>query len=695
MPEIAAGVAIGLDLGSSGVRAALVDASGDAVGFVSASISAADRRLPSVWWRSVQEAIGALHAQADLSGVRAIALDGTSGTVLPVDAAGQPLARASLYNARAEAPCIAEVAAVAAADSAARGATSPLARLLEWRNLPGLAWVLHEADWLTGQLCGVLGTTDANNALKTGYDPRIGGWPDWVRDLVRHPCLPRVVAAGEALGRILPDIAVLLGLPLATTVVAGTTDGCAAFLATGAGQTGDAVTSLGTTLTLKVMSDTPVFCPRYGIYSHLMHGRWLAGGASNSGGAALRRHFEPADLARLSRRIDSATDSPLDYYPLPGAGERFPVADGAMKPRETPRPVDDVAFLHGLLQGITRIEALGYRRLAELGAPLPRSVRTVGGGAGNAVWTAIRAPAGPAAGAVALGGGGGRHRRPGAGGGGAMRHARHLLDLRDRADVLLVDQFGTLHDGTTAYPGAIDTLVAVRAAGVRIALLSNSGKRVSRNTLRLAGLGIEASCYDLSLTSGELGWRMLRDGALPAARGATRALLLARGGDLLLGGTGIEQVGDVARAQLVVIAGSEGDLRSMDAYEAMLEPAARLGLPAVCLNPDRLMLTPTGLHFGAGRIAETYQALGGEVTWIGKPYADVYGAVLAALGDPDPARVAGVGDSIEHDIAGAQRAGGQGWLVRTGIIQGASDAQIEAEIERFGARPDVVLPAFL
>ncbi len=269
-----------------------------------------------------------------------------------------------------------------------------------------------------------------------------------------------------------------------------------------------------------------------------------------------------------------------------------------------------------------------------------------------------------------------------------------MLDLLDDADVLLVDQFGTLHDGTVTYPGAVEALRALRRAGVVVALLSNSGKRVDRNTERLDGLGITPDCYDLSMTSGELGWRMLRDGGIPSVRGATRALLLARGGDLLLDGTGIEQVTDVERARFVVIAGSEGDLRPMSEYEAILAPAARLGLPAVCLNPDRKMLTPTGLQFGTGRIAETYQALGGEVAWVGKPYQDVYEAVLSALGAPDRARVAGVGDSVEHDIAGAKTAGGQGWLLRTGIIYGADDEEIDAECRRFGVSPDVLLERF-
>ena len=109
-----------------------------------------------------------------------------------------------------------------------------------------------------------------------------------------------------------------------------------------------------------------------------------------TGGAALARYFSPGALVALSARINPALASGLDYYPLPCPGERFPFADAQMPPRAMPRPADDVRFLQGLLEGIAQIEALGYRRLADLGGPALGAVRTVGGGARNAAWTAIR-----------------------------------------------------------------------------------------------------------------------------------------------------------------------------------------------------------------------------------------------------------------------------------------------------------------
>jgi len=386
------GVGIGIDVGTSGVRAALVDEAGLPLAWGATKLPAEHRRNPLAWWDGVAGALDALRQSADLSGVRAIAVDGTSGTVLPVDAHGTPLGPASMYNDPAGPAQVARVAAVVPSDSAAHGATSPLAKFLALQATPGLARMLHQADWIAGQLCGRFDASDANNALKTGYDPRTGRWPDWLGALgADASLLPAVLEPGAVLAPLTAVAAARFGLPPGVVVAAGTTDGCAAFLATGASESGEGVSSLGSTLTIKLLSDTPVFAPRFGIYSHLLAGRWLPGGASNTGGAALARHFDNDTLARLSASINPAQDSGLDYYPLPAPGERFPMADPQFAPRESPRPADDARFLHGLLEGIARIEALAYARLHELGAPKLTKLRTVGGGARNPAWTALRA----------------------------------------------------------------------------------------------------------------------------------------------------------------------------------------------------------------------------------------------------------------------------------------------------------------
>jgi hypothetical protein len=256
---------------------------------------------------------------------------------------------------------------------------------------PDARHALSQADWVTGGLLGRFGPCDENNALKLGYDPVARRWPTWLGALgVPLDVLPAPVPPGTPLGTIGPAAAGETGLSPTTRVVAGTTDSVAAFLATGAREVGTAVTSLGSTLVLKVLSDRPVFSPRHGVYSHRLGDRWLAGGASNTGGAVLRQHFTPERIESLSRGLDPGRPTGLHYYPLPRPGERFPRPDPTLPPRLEPRPLQDERFLQGLLEGIAAVEYAGYRLLARLGAPYPTRVLSAGGGARNPAWTAIR-----------------------------------------------------------------------------------------------------------------------------------------------------------------------------------------------------------------------------------------------------------------------------------------------------------------
>ena len=389
-----ANVVLGIDIGTSGVRIVATAPDNSVRAMATAAIMAPVQSFggrilqdPAIWWNATVEALENL----DLTGlnVRAVAIDGTSGTIVPVTDDGTPAGLASMYNDVAEAADVALVASAAPEETAAVGATSPLARALPMKAYA--AHIVHQADWIAGQFSGRFDVSDENNALKSGYDPASRRWPEWIAKAGFDVTLfPKVVAAGTATGTIRADVAERFRLPKDVTIVAGTTDGCAAFLASGAAEAGDGVTSLGTTLTLKLLSATPVFAPKYGIYSHRIGDQWLAGGASNTGGGVLTKYFSKDDIARLTPSIDADAPTGLDYYPLPKPGERFPVNDPAFAPRLEPRPADDAMFFQAILEGIATVEALGYRRLAELGASKLVSIRTVGGGASNPGWTRIR-----------------------------------------------------------------------------------------------------------------------------------------------------------------------------------------------------------------------------------------------------------------------------------------------------------------
>ena len=263
---------------------------------------------------------------------------------------------------------------------------------------------------------------------------------------------------------------------------------------------------------------------------------------------------------------------------------------------------------------------------------------------------------------------------------------RGLGEIADRFDVALVDQFGVLHNGQTPYPEARNALLQLRDSGLRVVLLSNSGKRADANAERLARFGFGPECFDLLVTSGEVAHAMIADRRAGVERGA-RCLVIARGGggEAALDGLGLRFTTNASEAELVVIAGAETERIPLDDYAAMLRPAAERSVRALCTNPDRHMLTETGIRPGAGAIAERYAAMGGEVTWIGKPYAAIYEHVARTLGNVEWPRTMAVGDSREHDIAGVQAMGGRGVLVETGVAnadEGTADG---------GSEPDFVI----
>ena len=393
---------IGIDVGTSGIRACAIDAHETVLAAATTPLPPPARdndgvqQDPVIWWQALCDTLDRLSASLRHVQVARIALDGTSSTLLLSQPDGTPLTPALMYNDARATRAAEQVAGVTPAHSAARGASASLAKYLFLReqlddNESATALPLHQADWLCGKLTGQFRYSDENNALKLGYDPVARHWPDWLGELgIDNSTLPEVVAPGTPVGALSASLAARWNWPGAQ-LVAGTTDSTAGFLATGATRTGTGVTSLGSTLVIKVLSDQPVFDAGHGIYSHRLGDRWLAGGASNAGGAVLKQYFGNCDIHRYSRLLDPDHPTGLDYYPLPAPGERFPVADPALAPRLTPRPASDLVFFQAILEGLANIEAEGYRLLRDCGAPALKQVLTVGGGAHNTRWERLRA----------------------------------------------------------------------------------------------------------------------------------------------------------------------------------------------------------------------------------------------------------------------------------------------------------------
>ncbi len=399
---------VGIDLGTSGCRACAIDDSGQSVAITSQDWPAPhhsnehSEQDPLIWWETVLSVLEQLLEKIPANNVRAIAVDGTSSTLLITDHKGNPLGPALMYDdsrsheeADFLAHCLHEECTpdpVPPQQTACLSASSSLSKLLYlYKRNKHARYALHQADWISGQLSGHFGISDENNCLKLGYDPVNRCWPDWLdKTGIPLALFPEPKIPGSEIGTACKTITNKLGLPVGTKIIAGTTDSTAAFLATGANKTGEAVSSLGSTLVIKVISEQPVFAPEYGVYSHRLGDQWLIGGASNTGGAVLLKYFSLEQLEEMTPELKPEQPTGLDYYPLLKVGERFPNNDRSLEPQLTPRPDSDLLFFQGMLEGMAKIEADGYQLLEKLGAPYPIRIFSVGGGAVNTAWKKIR-----------------------------------------------------------------------------------------------------------------------------------------------------------------------------------------------------------------------------------------------------------------------------------------------------------------
>ena len=383
---------IGVDLGTSGYRGVAIDQHQQLVAiYHQAATETGKEQTAEAQWLTVKQVISQIIKKCNGRTIEAISVDASSGSVMMTNQNGRPITPMLMYDDDRSLEQSKKISQYAPLQSGCHGSTSGLAKLcyFQQQGLQVESLLVHQADWINFNLGAPLGITDENNALKSGYDPIERSWPNWISKVTNTKHLPKVVPVGEKIGQLSKELCIQFKLDNRPDIIAGTTDSIAALISTGISQVGQAVTSLGSTLVVKLISEQPIFVPEQGIYSHRLANLWLVGGASNTGGKVLRHFFEDKKLRQLSKQID-ITAPTIDYYPLLSAGERFPINDPKLKPNITPRPKSDVAFLHSLLQSIANIEHLAYKRLVEAGTVRPSVIYTTGGGSTNTVWQQIR-----------------------------------------------------------------------------------------------------------------------------------------------------------------------------------------------------------------------------------------------------------------------------------------------------------------
>lgn len=288
----------------------------------------------------------------------------------------------------------------------------------------------------------------------------------------------------------------------------------------------------------------------------------------------------------------------------------------------------------------------------------------------------------------------------------ATTFADGLAAVATRYRGFIIDQWGVLHDGGEPYPDAIDCLTSLRSAGAQVVLLSNSGKRAGFNKERLAAMGYHDGLYDEVVTSGEACWQALHDRSDPALQGiGRRCFLWARGGDSShVEGLDLDVVDQAEDADFLYLAGVP-DYAEIETYLPALEIGAARKLPLICANPDIVAIYPNGGRgMAPGGVARRFEEMGGSAIYVGKPHRPVYELCLRKLGGLRKEEILGIGDSLEHDIAGGNGIGIDTTLLIHGVHRDAfsdpgDEASRQAALDKlardYQARPRWVLPRFL
>ncbi|CAB4673419.1 MAG: hypothetical protein F2653_02635 [Actinobacteria bacterium] len=365
---------IGIDIATESTRALLVDENANVIGTANAKLAPVIRgedgsvtQDPMSWVVAVASLIAQIQVKAAAAQVEPISLviSATSGTFTLVNDQGLAVIPAAMYN-----------------DGRAANPVDRAIFIRKAEKLEGNLHLVHTPEFVIASVLNLKPqdiAADWSHALKTGVDLHTQSWKPEIlaQASAEKISLPKVVAPGAKLGAIGN-----------LNIYAGMTDGCTAQISAGGAGLGSAVTTLGTTMVIKLVSNKDVAGP--GFYSHLLpKTNWLVGGASNLGGISFKEYAR--DIKGWDIKAEAHGPASFVTYPLTSKGERFPVANKDLVKVSSGNPTNEIDNYRAILEGIAFAEKLSYEILGKAGAPLTGELRTAGGGAKSPIWCKIRA----------------------------------------------------------------------------------------------------------------------------------------------------------------------------------------------------------------------------------------------------------------------------------------------------------------
>jgi HAD superfamily hydrolase (TIGR01459 family) len=252
-----------------------------------------------------------------------------------------------------------------------------------------------------------------------------------------------------------------------------------------------------------------------------------------------------------------------------------------------------------------------------------------------------------------------------------MKFINSVKEISEKYNYFIFDVWGVVHDGSNAYPGAIEAITYLRNNGKKICFLSNAPRRAFKVATMLEKFGVTKNLYDFVMSSGEATFLDLKKNQESGFKDFGRNYFyIGPQKDIdLLDGLDYNKVEKASEANFAITTGFDGDESTLAEKMPEILESIKNNLTLICVNPDMIVVKQNGKEMiCAGALAKEYKKLGGKVIYYGKPFPSVYKIVSETFGSPKNSEMLMIGDGMETDIKGARDFQIESLLITGGIL---------------------------
>ena len=248
-----------------------------------------------------------------------------------------------------------------------------------------------------------------------------------------------------------------------------------------------------------------------------------------------------------------------------------------------------------------------------------------------------------------------------------------ISDIISLYDVFILDQWGVMHDGYKGYDYAVSAVEQLIKENKKLIIISNSSKRKNSSIGRLKSLGFDKNHFIEVMTSGEMVWQEIATSIGSYGNNLQNCFHIYDSSkeDGLEFRNGLEKLNFVSQindANFILACTPFEKTEPID-YIPILKDAVDMNLVMFCANPDFVTIEKNNDKniYCMGTVADLYDHMGGKVVILGKPSKEIYEESCKKIVDLNKSKIVAIGDSLDHDIQGANNFNIDSVLISTGI----------------------------